>query len=42
VTELTYQNGDEKFRPDITILINGIPLAFIDVKKPNNQEGMLA
>lgn len=42
VTELTYQNGDEKFRPDITILINGIPLAFIEVKKPNNQEGMLA
>ena len=29
VTELTYQNGDEEFRPDITILINGIPLAFI-------------
>ncbi|MFM6744927.1 MAG: type I restriction endonuclease subunit R [Dolichospermum sp.] len=42
VTELTYQNGDEEFRPDITILINGIPLAFIEVKKPNNQDGMLA
>ena len=42
VTELTYQNGDEEFRPDITILINGIPLAFIEVKKPNNQEGIIA
>ncbi len=30
------------FRPDITLLINGMPLAFIEVKKPNNQEGILA
>lgn len=42
VTELTYKNGDDEFRPDITILINGIPLAFIEVKKPNNKEGILA
>lgn len=42
VTELTYKNGDEEFRPDITILINGLPLVFIEVKKPNNQEGILA
>ena len=42
VTELTYQNGDEEFRPDITILINGLPLVFIEVKKPNNQDGVLA
>ncbi len=42
VTELTYKNGDDEFRPDITILINGMPLAFIEVKKPNNQEGVLA
>ena len=42
VTELTYKNGDEEFRPDITLLINGMPLAFIEVKKPNNQEGVLA
>ncbi|CAM3835781.1 type I restriction endonuclease subunit R [Aquirufa aurantiipilula] len=41
VTELTYKNGDDEFRPDITILINGMPLAFIEVKKPNNQEGVL-
>ena len=42
VTELTYKNGDEEFRPDITILINGMPLVFIEVKKPNNQDGVLA
>lgn len=42
VTELTYQNGDEEFRPDITLLINGMPLAFIEVKKPHNREGVLA
>jgi type I restriction enzyme R subunit len=41
VTELTYKNGDEEFRPDITLLINGMPLAFIEVKKPNNREGIL-
>ena len=42
VTELTYKNGDEEFRPDITLLINGMPLVFIEVKKPNNREGVLA
>lgn len=41
-TELTCKNGDEEFRPDITILINGMPLVFIEVKKPNNKEGILA
>ena len=38
VTELTCKNGDDEFRPDITLLINGMPLAFIEVKKPNNRE----
>jgi len=42
VTELPCINGDEEFRPDITILVNGMPLAFIEVKKPNNREGILA
>ncbi|MEQ5777107.1 type I restriction endonuclease subunit R [Thalassospira sp. NFXS8] len=42
VTELTCQNGDEEFRPDVTLLINGMPLVFIEVKKPNNREGILA
>jgi len=40
-TELTYKNGDEEFRPDITIFINGMPLAFIEVKKPHNKQGVL-
>lgn len=42
VTELTYQNGEDEFRPDIIMLINGMPLSFIEVKKPNNREGILA
>jgi type I restriction enzyme R subunit len=42
VTELTYKKDDDEFRPDIILLINGIPLAFIEVKKPNNQNGVLA
>ena len=42
VTELTYKNGEDEFRPDIIPLINGIPLSFIEVKKPNNREGILA
>ncbi len=42
VTELTYKNGDEEFRPDIIVLINGMPLVFIEVKKPNNRDGILA
>lgn len=42
VTEFTCKNGDEEFRPDITLLINGLPLVFIEVKKPNNRDGILA
>lgn len=34
---LTY---DGSFRPDITVLINGIPLGFLEVKKPNNEGGI--
>ena len=42
-TELTYGDKDgDNFRPDITLLVNGMPLAFIEVKKPNNREGILA
>ncbi len=41
VTELNYKNGDDEFRPDITLLINGMPLAFVEVKKPNNHQGIL-
>ncbi|PKN89436.1 MAG: restriction endonuclease subunit R [Deltaproteobacteria bacterium HGW-Deltaproteobacteria-1] len=42
VTELICKNSDDEFRPDITLLINGMPLVFIEVKKPNNHEGILA
>ncbi len=40
VTELPFKKDDEVFRPDITLLINGMPLAFIEVKKPNNLNGI--
>ena len=42
VTELPYKNGEEEFRPDITLLVNGMPLVFIEVKKPNNRDGIIA
>ena len=42
VTELPYKNGEDVFRPDIITLINGMPLAFIEVKKPNNRDGVIA
>lgn len=28
------------FRPDINVLINGIPLSFLEVKRPNNEGGI--
>lgn len=42
VTELTYKKDDDEFRPDIILLINGMPLVFIEVKKPNNIDGIIA
>ena len=42
VTELPCKKDDEEFRPDITLLINGMPLVFIEVKKPNNLDGIQA
>lgn len=43
-TEFTCENVEsgDNFRPDITCFINGLPLAFIEVKKPNNHDGILA
>ncbi len=41
VTELPYENGDDNFRPDIIVLINGMPLSFIEVKRHNNREGII-
>lgn len=46
VDELTFgKEGSESekegsFRPDITVLINGIPLCFLEVKHPNNEGGI--
>ena len=43
-TEFTCEDKEsgDNFRPDITCFVNGLPLAFIEVKKPNNAEGILA
>lgn len=40
--EFTCKNGQDEFRPDITLFVNGLPLCFIEVKKPNNSGGMVA
>lgn len=40
--EFTCKRDDDEFRPDITLFVNGLPLVFIEVKKPNNTGGMLA
>lgn len=42
VTELPCENGEDSFRPDITVLINGMPLSFVEVKRQNNKEGIQA
>lgn len=42
VTEYTFKNGEDEFRPDITLFINGMPLAIIEVKKPDNERGIMA
>ncbi|TII07700.1 type I restriction endonuclease subunit R [Streptococcus suis] len=33
--EVTCQNGEDEFRPDITVFINGLPLSYIEVKQPD-------
>lgn len=40
--EFTCKNGQDEFRPDITLFVNGLPLVFVEVKKPNNIGGMVA
>lgn len=40
--EFTCKNGQDEFRPDITLFVNGLPLCFAEVKKPNNHGGMVA
>lgn len=34
VTELTYKKDDEEFRPDIILLINGMPWCLLKLKSP--------
>lgn len=40
--EFTCKRDQDEFRPDITLFINGLPLVFIEVKKPNNHGGIVA
>lgn len=44
--EIPCENCDDEFRPDLTIFINGFPLAYIEFKKPNairnGQTGMIS
>ena len=42
VTEMPCGSKETSFRPDITVYINGLPLAFIEAKIPNNKDGMQA
>lgn len=41
VAELPFVVGEDEFRPDITLLVNGMPLAFVEVKKRMNPGGVL-
>ena len=42
-TEMTCGDKDsDNYRPDITLFVNGLPLAFIEVKKENYHKGILA
>ena len=40
--EFTCKNRQDEFRPDITLLVNGLPRCFVEVKKPNNHGGIVA
>jgi type I restriction enzyme R subunit len=40
--EFTCKRDQDEFRPDITLFVNGLPLVFIEVKKPYNPGGMVA
>lgn len=40
--DATENKYTELFRPDITLFINGIPVTYIEVKIPNNKEGIVA
>ena len=40
--EFTCRRDEDEFRPDITLFVNGLPLVFIEVKRPHNHGGMVA
>lgn len=40
MTELPYVNGPNRFRPDITLFLNGLPLAFVEVKSQKPKDGV--
>lgn len=40
--EMPFTKNNDDFRPDVTVYVNGIPLAFLEVKVPNNREGIEA
>ena len=40
--EFTCKREQDEFRPDITLFVNGLPLVFVEVKRPNNQGGVVA
>ena len=40
--EMPFVKDMNDFRPDITVYVNGIPLAFVEVKVPNNRDGIEA
>lgn len=40
--EVDCTHDGEEFRPDVTVFVNGLPLAFYEVKKPNSREQMKA
>ncbi|OON93073.1 MAG: deoxyribonuclease HsdR [Candidatus Epulonipiscioides saccharophilum] len=42
IAEFTCKRDQDQFRPDITLFINGLPLVLIEVKKPNNNGGIIA
>lgn len=39
--EFKCKNGQKEFTPDITLFVNGLPLVFVEVKKPYNIGGMV-
>lgn len=41
-TEVDCTQDGEGFRPDVTVFVNGLPLAFYEVKKPDSKEQMKA